>query len=720
VNRIQLVKGIEDVTLCEKEACTFEVVLSHAYIPGQWTKDGVPFKSKPVCRIATRGKTHTLTLTRVTTADTGLISFIAEGIETSALLTVTARDIKIVKYLENASVTEKESVTFVCEVNWEDVDGKWYKDDSRLRAVDNIKIKCDGKMHSLTFKSVKPEDAGEITFTAERVSSTATLRVKELPVQFVRPLRVKIGMYKHRALLECQVSRANAVVKWYKRNLEIVQNRKYQTVNDGLYRQLIIEDVGSSDEDTFICDAVDESTSCQLFVEEQAISILKGLSSVEVMEPKEARFKVETSIKLVRAPKWTLNGRLLSPCPEIRIEREGTSNKLIFAKTDSSMCGIVQFISGKSKSEAQLTVTERPLIVTQPISDVEVKENGQVTLSCEFCPSPRVVRWFKGRTLLFGSNKYAMKREKNGVEMTILGVKATDSGEYRCVAGGSETRGRINVEVKRLKIIRHMEQAEVEEDGTAVFTCELNHESPGVQWLLNDRVQHTNYINKIQNSGKVYSLILKRLASQESRVTFKAFDVSETAFLRVKERPAVFLRSLEDVTGEERGEIHLQCEVSKQSVLPIWRKDGEVINASEKYEILHAGKSLTLIVRKLRKDDGGEYTCDIGSSQTKAKVIVRDLHISIVKRIRTTTVLEGENCHFECILSHDIIDEASWFMNGQPIVTNGRIIVTSNGRKYSMSIQEVIISEAGEVVFIIKDLSCRTMLFVKAMDKSTL
>lgn len=85
----------------------------------------------------------------------------------------------------------------------------------------------------------------------------------------------------------------------------------------------------------------------------------------------------------------------------------------------------------------------------------------------------------------------------------------------------------------------------------------------------------------------------------------------------------MFLRSLEDVIGEERGEIHLQCEVSKQSVTPIWRKDGEVINASEKYEILQAGKSLTLIVYKLRKDDGGEYTCDIGSSQTKAKVIVR-------------------------------------------------------------------------------------------------
>lgn len=76
------------MTLCEKEACTFEVVLSHAYVKGEWTRDGVLFKSRPVCRIATQGKKHTLTLTRVTVADMGVISFKAEGIESSAKLTV--------------------------------------------------------------------------------------------------------------------------------------------------------------------------------------------------------------------------------------------------------------------------------------------------------------------------------------------------------------------------------------------------------------------------------------------------------------------------------------------------------------------------------------------------------------------------------------------------------------------------------------------------------
>lgn len=83
-------------------------------------------------------------------------------------------------------------------------------------------------------------------------------------------------------------------------------------------------------------------------------------------------------------------------------------------------------------------------MVTQPMSDVEAKENCSATLRCEFCPSPRVVRWFKGRTALLASSKYAMRQEKNHVEMTIMGLRAADAGEYRCLAGGSESRGRVN------------------------------------------------------------------------------------------------------------------------------------------------------------------------------------------------------------------------------------------------------------------------------------
>lgn len=81
--------------------------------------------------------------------------------------------------------------------------------------------------------------------------------------------------------------------------------------------------------------------------------------------------------------------------------------------------------------------------------------------------------------------------------------------------------------------------------------------------------------------------------------------------------------------------------------------------------------------------------------------------------MKTTSVLEGESCTLECLLSHDLDDEPSWTINGQVVVTDSHIQVINNGRTYKMTIREAILTDAGDVVFAIKDLSCRTMLFVK-------
>lgn len=127
---------------------------------------------------------------------------------------LAARDIRIVKELEDVDTIERQPVNFLCEVNQVDVDGRWYRDDCRIRPGDSIKIRhqgirlsilsitfyllvhvlywncwlimcvlylTSGQTHTLFFKSVRPEHAGGIRFTAERVSSYATLTVKGEP-----------------------------------------------------------------------------------------------------------------------------------------------------------------------------------------------------------------------------------------------------------------------------------------------------------------------------------------------------------------------------------------------------------------------------------------------------------------------------------------------------------------------------------------------------------
>lgn len=89
----------------------------------------------------------------------------------------------------------------------------------------------------------------------------------ELPVTLVRPLRDKIAMERHRGVLECQLSRASAQVRWFKGHEELQPGAKYDMVSDGVYRKLVIRDVHPEDEDTYTCDAGDVQTSAQFFVE---------------------------------------------------------------------------------------------------------------------------------------------------------------------------------------------------------------------------------------------------------------------------------------------------------------------------------------------------------------------------------------------------------------------------------------------------------------------
>lgn len=60
----------------------------------------------------------------------------------------TARDIRIIKKLQDLEVTEKESAAFVCEVSHDEVDGQWFKGDVKLKAGDSIKMRQEGECSS--------------------------------------------------------------------------------------------------------------------------------------------------------------------------------------------------------------------------------------------------------------------------------------------------------------------------------------------------------------------------------------------------------------------------------------------------------------------------------------------------------------------------------------------------------------------------------------------
>ncbi|XP_073912202.1 obscurin isoform X22 [Castor canadensis] len=708
-------RPLQDVVTTQKEKVTLECELSRPNVDVRWLKDGVELRAGKALGIVAQGTCRSLIIYRCEIGDQGIYVCDAHDAQTSASLKVQGRNVQIVKPLQDVEVMEKEGATFSCEVSHDEVPGQWFREASKLRPSDNVRIRQEGRTYTLIYRRVLAEDAGEIRFVAENAESQAHLRVKELPVTLLRPLRDKIAMEKHRGVLECQVSRASAQVWWFKGGMELQPGPKYDMVSDGLYRKLVINDVQPEDEDTYTCDAGDVKTSAQFFVEEQSITIVRGLQDVTVMEPAPAWFECEISIPSVRPPKWLLGKTVLQAGANVGLEQEGTVHRLTLRKTCSTMTGPVHFTIGKSRSSARLVVSDIPVVLTRPLEPKAAREQQSVVLSCDFKPAPKAVQWYKGDTPLAPSDKFKMMLEGQMAELRILRLTPADAAIYRCQAGNAQSSAEVTVEAREVTVTRPLQDAEAMEEGRVCFSCELSHEDEEIEWSLNGTLLYNDSFHEISHEGRCHMLVLKSVRQADAgMVCATSPKVSASARLVVRAKPVVFLKALDDVSVEERGILALQCEVSDPKAHVVWHKDGVQLDPSDKYNFLNTAGTRGLVIHDLSREDTGLYTCHVGTEETRARVSVHDLHLGITKRLKTVEVLEGESCNFECVLSHESVgDSAVWTVGGKTVGSSGHFQATCQGRKYILMVQDAALSDAGEVVFSIQNLTSKASLIVR-------
>lgn len=88
----------------------------------------------------------------------------------------------------------------------------------------------------------------------------------EPAVEFTKPLEDQTVEEEATATLECQVSRENAEVRWFREAQEIRKTKKYEMIVDGCKRALLIHDCTPDEAKMYTCDAKEFKTSCFLEV----------------------------------------------------------------------------------------------------------------------------------------------------------------------------------------------------------------------------------------------------------------------------------------------------------------------------------------------------------------------------------------------------------------------------------------------------------------------
>lgn len=96
-------------------------------------------------------------------------------------------------------------------------------------------------------------------------------------------------------------------------------------------------------------------------------------------------------------------------------------------------------------------------------------------------------------------------------------------------------------------------------------------------------------------------------------------------FQLLSETGNCFVKDLPDLKVDENKKAVFTCETKKPASAVTWRKGIADLKASKKYEISQKANVLQLTVNDLQENDSDIYTCDIGDSQSSAKLVVQGM-----------------------------------------------------------------------------------------------
>ncbi|KAJ7405278.1 hypothetical protein WISP_141124 [Willisornis vidua] len=408
--QVLFVRKLQDMVAEEQEDVCLEVEVSHETAEVQWLKQGVLLQPGSKYVLQESGCRRTLTICCLGPADRGTYRCESLHDRTQAKLCVEPRKVSIRTPLADVETFEKETATFHLELSHPGVPGVWTRDGIRVKPSGTCRISAMGCGHSLTLERLALEDSGTVTFTADTLRCSAHLRVREPPVTMVR-VPQDLGVPETGvASFECELSRPNAEVKWFKDGQELRPGPNCRIYSAGRRRILQLSRCELADAGSYTCDAGDCQASAMLHVQERQIHIVQELQEVQVREGDNAVFTCEASHGDVKG-EWFRDGEKIKVSSTVKIRQEAL-----------------------------------PIRIVKPLRDKTVLARHKATLECTVSHARGRVRWLRGDTEIFAGDKYEICNLDCYRTLIIHRVGPEDEDSYTCDAFDDRSTARLLVE----------------------------------------------------------------------------------------------------------------------------------------------------------------------------------------------------------------------------------------------------------------------------------
>ncbi|XP_053554191.1 obscurin-like protein 1 isoform X2 [Bombina bombina] len=675
-----------------------------------WMKDGQELEAGGHFSIQSEGRMRRLLISSSNAADTGTYS--CHTANDSVSFTVTVKELPV-KIINTSDDTERkcqsgEQVVLKCEVSRENAKVFWYRDGVVLEESERIRLESDGRHHRLVILNAMSHDSGEFVCDTGDDSVFYNVTVTEPPVKIVNTsddLEMKC-LSGEQVLLSCEVSRENAIVRWYRDGMELQESERIRLESDGKRRRLVILNAEPQDSGEFVCDAGDDSVFYNVTVKEPPVKIVNTSDDVElkVFSGEQVVLSCELSIENAKVC-WYKDGMEVEESEDVRLESEGRHCKLIITHAWPQDSGEFVCDTGDDSVFYNVTVTEPPVKIVNTSDDSERKCFGgeQVVLSCEVSRENAQVRWYKNGVELEESEDIRLESDGRHRRLIITHASPEDSGEYVCDTKDDSVFYNVSVTEPPVKIVNTSDDSELKclTGEPLVLSCEVSRESAKVRWYRDGiELQESEHI-RLESDGKRRTLVILNAKSEDSgEFVCDAEDDSAFYNVTVKDPPVKIVNTSdtteEVVSGEQ---VVLSCEVSRDNSQVRWYKDGERVEENKRIKLESDGKHRRLIIICTEIQDSGEYVCDVGEDSAFYNVTVKEPPVQIVNASNDSELkyLIGEPVVLSCEVSRENA-QVHWYKDGVEVEEQEDIRLESDGRYRRLVISLAQKQDSGEYV----------------------